>query len=389
MRDFLEKIPDSLRRFVDPSLPKEMRLMAARGLIPIGPRDLTLVLYGLILDRDKEISKEAEASLKSMPEGVMVTVLLNTSTPPELLDYFARNTKSESLIQKIILNRSTSDSTIAHLAETVHNQSLIELIADNQQRILGSASIVEALSKNPSISRSTLDKVIFFFQLYLNKRGEIPVSHPESFEENEWSQHTPEEVRDSSPETERIEEEEEIQLQIGLEGVQESFLDGISFISDLTKEAKEEVSEEKRETLFHKINQMNVAERIKLSIVGNREARTILIRDSHRIVAAAVLKNPRLTDMEAILIAQSKTVDVEVLREIAETRKWVRIYQVKVSLVNNPKTPPPVALNFIRHLRDRELRALINNKNLPGVVVSTARRIVQEKKESEAKGGKH
>src|ERR1700745_3647662 len=98
MRDFLEKIPDSLRRFVDPSLPKEMRLMAARGLIPIGPRDLTLVLYVLILDKDKEISKEAEASLKSMPEGVMATVLLNISIPPELLDYVARNTKSESLI---------------------------------------------------------------------------------------------------------------------------------------------------------------------------------------------------------------------------------------------------------------------------------------------------
>src|SRR5712692_10173115 len=127
--NFLEKISDHLKKFVDPSLPKDMRLMAARGLIPIGPRDLALVLYSLTLDMDEEISKEAEASLQSMPEGAMAAVLLNNSTPPELLDWVARNTTSESQIQKVILNRSTSDATIAYLAETVRTQSLIELIA--------------------------------------------------------------------------------------------------------------------------------------------------------------------------------------------------------------------------------------------------------------------
>jgi hypothetical protein len=363
--NFLEKISDHLRKFVDPSLPKEMRLMAARGLIPIGPRDLAIVLYSLTLDIDKETSKEAEISLKSMPEGAMAAVLLNTSTPPELLDWVARNTTSESQIQKIILNHATSDTTIAYLAGAVHTQSLIELIADNQQRILGSAAIVEALSKNPSISRSTLDKVISFFRLYLDKKGETPSSYTEYPGGNGLSQP----VEDS--------EAEAVQ---GLEDVQESFLDGIRLSEDLISEVEEEANEERRESLFHRIKRMNIAERIKLAILGNREARAILVRDSHRIVSCSVLKNPHFTDMEAILIAQSRTVDDEVLCDIAGTRKWVRIYQVKVSLVNNPKTPPHISLGLISHLRSTELKALVNNRNIPGVVMSTARRIVEEKK---------
>lgn len=378
--NFLEKISDHLRKFVDPSFPKEMRLMAARGLVPIGPMDLVLVLYGLTMDMDEEISKEAGASLKSMPEGIMSVVLLNTSTPSELLDWVARNATSESQIQKIILNRSTSDATIAYLAETVHLQSVIELIADNQQRILRSAAIVEALSKNPSISRSTLDKVISFFRLYLDKKGEIPASYSESPEGSRPSQG----IEGLISETEAVQEPQDgFNRPTGLEDVKESFLDGIYLSGDLTEEVDEEANEERRESLFHKIKQMNIAERIKLAILGNREARAILVRDSHRTVSCSVLRNPRLTDMEAILIAQSRTVDEEVLCEIAGTRKWARIYQVKVSLVNNPKTPPHISLNFISHLRSGELKALINNRNIPGLVTSTARRIVEEKK----KGG--
>ncbi|MER3446477.1 MAG: hypothetical protein C4291_06330 [Candidatus Dadabacteria bacterium] len=344
--------------------------MAARGLIPIGPRDLTLVLYSLTLDTNEEISREAEASLKSMPEGAMTAVLSNTSIPPELLDWAARNITSESQIQKIILNRSTSNDTIAYLAETVRAQSLIELIADNQQRILGSAAIVEALSKNPSISRSTLDKVISFFQLYLNKKGEISSPNAELFEGSRSDRVT----EDSETRT-----QDRFDSQIDLEDIQESFLDGIYLSEDLTNEI-DEPSEERRESLFHRIKRMNIGERIKLAILGNREARSILVRDSHRIVSCSVLRNPHLTDMEVILIAQSRTVDEEVLCEIAGTRKWARIYQVKVSLINNPKTPPHISLNLISHLRSTDLKALINNRNIPGVVTSTARRMVEEKK---------
>ena len=94
MVDFIKNLPDYLRKFVDPSLPRELRLNAARGLITIPPKNLVKVLYSLTLDEDEEISKEAKASLKSMPDEVIGTVLDDTSTSPKLLDYIARNTTS-------------------------------------------------------------------------------------------------------------------------------------------------------------------------------------------------------------------------------------------------------------------------------------------------------
>jgi hypothetical protein len=367
-KGFFEKIPDSLKKFIDASMPREMRLMAAQGLIPVPSKDLVLVLYGLTLGEDKEVSKEAEKSLKSIPEGVAASVLDDESTPSELLGYMARNTDSESQLQRIILNYSTDDDTIAYLAEGLHNQSLLDLIANNQERILRSEGLVEALSKNPAISRSTLDRVISFFSLYLNKQNSGHVS-PGQYESH------------AEPLEEFLEEIEPTVL----EDIKESFLDEIDFSEDFVEESEEDIGEKKRESLVSIIKQMNIAQRVKLAILGNRDSRTILVRDPNRVVASGVLKNPRLSDMEVINIAQSKTVDEDILREVAMARKWAKIYQVKVALVNNPKTPSHISLNLIRHLRDREIRALLWNRNLPGVVAASARRIMEEKNKGQTK----
>ena len=123
-----------------------------------------------------------------------------------------------------------------------------------------------------------------------------------------------------------------------------------------------------------------MAEKIKVAIQGNMESRRILIRDSNRIVSSAVLKNPRLSDMEIVLISQSKVVDEEILRQVAETKKWTRLYQVKSALVNNPKTPVHISLNFLRHLRSFDLKAVQFNKNLPGVISEAAKKIGKEVK---------
>src|SRR3989337_3355620 len=346
MVDFISSLPDYLRKFVDPSLPKEQRLNAARGLIAIPPKDLVKVLYSLILDEDEEISKEAKASLRSVPDEVIGTVL---------------------------------DDTIAFLAETVHSTPIIELITDDQKRILGSEVIVEALTKNPSISRSKLDRVISVFKLYLAKKGEASLNYPKYDSKNDSIVDVSEDAIDSDLSTEDEEEEAKSTF---LEDVNESFLDGIDFSNDLTEETGEEIDEaveRRRESLFHKIKQMNIPQRIKLALLGNRAARTILIRDSNRMVAVSAIRNPGVTDMEIILIVQSKTANEEVLNQIASTRRWTRNYQVKVALVNNPKTPPPLALRFIRHLRDKELQALSKNKDVPGVIASSAMRLYQQK----------
>ncbi|NIV41585.1 MAG: hypothetical protein GWN11_04530 [Candidatus Dadabacteria bacterium] len=117
--------------------------------------------------------------------------------------------------------------------------------------------------------------------------------------------------------------------------------------------------------------------------MGNAEARRILIKEPNRVVALAALKNPRMSDIEVSLAAQSTTVSEEVLREIANNREWTKHYDIKLSLVTNPKSPADVSMNFIRHMRDKDLKQISRSKNVPGVISSAARRIIQQKQESQ------
>lgn len=363
-----ENLPDSLRQFTDRSRPKEMRLMAARGLVPATPKDLTLILYHLTQDEDADVSVEARKTLEAIPPDVVLTVLSDTATQSGLLDYFARTLGEENLLQRIALNNSASDDTVAYLAETTHSQSLIELIANNHERVARSDSIVEALSKNPAVTRSTLDAVIEFLKLYLGRKFPfMDTGHIEEPSDSDTGA-APAAAPDAI-----------------LEGVTESFLDGIELDEELVEDTGDEEvihsTDVHNRSVMVKISMLNIGQKIKLSIMGNREARTILIKDPNRIVSKAVLKNPRLTDSEIVLISQSKTVSEEILREIADSRKWARLYQVKLALVNNPKTPPHVSINLIRQLRDFDLRNLRWNKNLPGVISTAVKQIMHDRKE--------
>ncbi len=370
----IDAVPENLKKFIDPSLDRDTRLMAARGLVPIPPEDMALVLFYLTCDDDQQIVKESEKSLFSIPDNALERVLSNSSSPSELLDYFARKSENDNHIEKIILNNSTSDSTIQHLAQNIHSQNLIELISDNHQRILRSHEIVDALSTNPAISRSTLDKVISFITLYLEKHVKIP-----DF------------LKDQPHEDSEIQEQLQ-DAEMKMAEVEVSFLDEIEipeeFIEENEVDGKLELEEDEQSTTYQNIlfaiKKMSLPEKLKLCLMGNAEARRALVKDPNRIVALAALKNPRITDMEINLAAQSTSVSEDVLREIGNNRDWTRHYDVKVSLVNNPKSPPDISMNFIRHMRDRDLRVLSTSKNVPGVVSAAAKRIIQQKQESQS-----
>ncbi len=374
MKYNFDAVPENLKKFIDPSLDRDTRLMAAQGLVPIPPEDMALVLFYLTSDDDEEIVKESEKSLFSIPDNAIARVLSNSSSPPELLDYFARKSENDNHIEKIILNNATSDSTIQHLAQNSHNQTLIELISDNHQRILRSDEIVDALSKNPAISRSTLDKVISFISLYLEKHIKIP-----DF------------LKDQPHEDSEIQEQlQDAEMKVA--EVEVSFLDDIEipeeFIEEKEVDGQLELEEDEQSTIYQNIlfaiKKMSLPEKLKLCLMGNTEARRVLVKEPNRIIALAALRNPRITDMEINLAAQSTSVNEDVLREIGNNRDWTRHYDVKVSLVNNPKSPPDISMNFIRHMRDRDLKVISKSKNVPGVVSSAAKRIVQQKQESQS-----
>jgi hypothetical protein len=367
----MERFTERINSFVSPSVPRERRLMAAKGHIAVLPNELVLILYVLLRGNDEEISKLADETMKSLPEDTVLSILSDEMTPPELLDYFARSSSDMNQVEAIILNQSTSDTTIEHIAETVHNQNLLELITNNKERMLRSEGIVEALCSNPSLNRSTMEELISYLGQYLIDEDKIPDFLREETAEN--SSHDDQESL-VAYDKQLIDFSSNI-----ISDSQDTFLDKVELSDDLIRETDTEVSEQNRGTLFNKIKDMNFSERLKLAILGNREVRSLLIRDPNKIIASSVLRNPRLTESEVLLFAQSKVVDEDVLRTIAETRRWVRKYQIKYSLVSNPKTPSHISLNFMRYIRDRDLRSIMNDKNIPGIITTAAARVINER----------
>jgi hypothetical protein len=133
-------------------------------------------------------------------------------------------------------------------------------------------------------------------------------------------------------------------------------------------------------SLLLRVQSMGVAERLKLALHGNREARVLLIRDPNRMVRRFVIRNPRLTDEEVIAVAKNRTADDELLRIIADGREWTKNYQVRVGLVTNPKTPLVVALRFLGSLLERDVRLLAKSKNVSATIATQAKRMVAQRK---------
>jgi hypothetical protein len=127
--------------------------------------------------------------------------------------------------------------------------------------------------------------------------------------------------------------------------------------------------------VFQRIALMSIKDRVMLAMKGTREARLLLIRDPNRVVAGAVLRNPRLTETEIENIASIKSVPEDVLRQIGQNRVWSRSYVVIHNLVRNPRTPIAITLGFLNRIQTRDLRALSSNKNIPDVIRTTSARL--------------
>ena len=135
-----------------------------------------------------------------------------------------------------------------------------------------------------------------------------------------------------------------------------------------------EPAEGEQGSALQRISSMNVAQRLNLAMKGSREERAILIRDPNKIVAAAVLSSPKLTEMEVEGISRMANVSEDVLRIISANRAWMKNYQVALALAKNPKTPIAVSMNLLARLTERDLKMISTDRNVPDVLRVTARK---------------
>ncbi len=125
-----------------------------------------------------------------------------------------------------------------------------------------------------------------------------------------------------------------------------------------------------------RLGMMTVAARVKVAMQGSREERGILVRDPNRLVSAAVLSSPKLSESEVEAIARMTNVSDEVLRIVGTTRAWIRNYNVVAALVRNPKTPIAISLNLINRLVERDVRMLASDRNIAEPIRVQARKMI-------------
>jgi regulator of extracellular matrix RemA (YlzA/DUF370 family) len=378
--------------------PQPARLAAARGMLPLPQNDLLEVLVALTSSDDAQIAAAAAETLKGeTPEDLLIAAS-GQDTAPAVLGYLATQPDANPKVyEATILNIRTPDQALAKLAATTPHSSLLELITINQQRLVRCPEIIDAILANPACGseaeRRARETRQEFFEKErgarqiadeLRARGETAAA--EFFEtadlttaagelslDDAWliAQHI--EVSDADLDDAWLPAERYEEL------ISESPAEAAANVQRVLENERLEKGEVKAErvSLIRRIMFMNTKDRMKLAMKGDREARSILIRDSNKVVCSAVVNNPRITEQEIENVAAMRTVSDEVLRLIAMNRTWARSYPIIHNLARNPRTPIPTVMNILNRIRTKDLLNLTQNRNVSEAVRRQAYRLSQ------------
>jgi hypothetical protein len=378
------------------SAPPQARMAAARGLLPLAQDEMIEMLVALRSDADAAVAGAADETLASQEPAALASVASSAEAPPPVLAYLASRAGLAREVQEAVaVNAQTPDEAIAALARSTHEGAVLDLISVNQQRLIRAPSIIDAVLANPArtpdAERRARETRREFFE---KERGARRVADElrargmgaaaEFFEaaesvgeedgislEDAWliAEHievSDVDLDDSWLPAERLEEL-----------IEETFEQRTAAAERLVSEMSAEVggAAPERIALLRRIMLMKVKDRVKLAMKGDREARAILIRDSNRVVAQGVIRNPRITDQEVEGIAAMRTVSDEVLRIIAATRAWARQYPIIHNLARNPRTPLPTSIQILPRLYTKDLKSISQNRNVPEAVRRQALRL--------------
>lgn len=375
----IELVSEPLRKHVDPESPQQLRMPAAKNLVPMRPAEMLSVLAVLAFDQDTEIADAARDSLEGLPDAIMRRALAE-ATSSLVLDVCAKLVVDfEEGVVTVLRNAATDDRTVAWLA-THSRGRVLEIIADNQQRYLRHPEIIEALYHNPRTPMSTVDRVIETAV----RRGVMIDSIP-AFEIMA-AEISGDALPSESTRFEGLDDEQYLKLldQFGaFEAEPEAKPLAQSLRDEDGAEGEVEPEPEVEETRFadltQKLAKASLSQRIRLAMVGDKNARSLLIRSPQRLVSVAVLKNPRLTDMEVLTYTQNRAVSEDCIRTIANNRDWTKNYQIAYALTCNPKTPARIAMRFLGNLFERDLRSVAKNRNVSVAIQRHAKKTLELK----------
>jgi len=380
-----------VKSIISGNAPPAARSAAARGMLPLPQADLLEALVHLTADNDPAIAGAAQETMAEQQAADLLQAAAAENTAPSVLGYLASLTSATREIHEAIAaNANTPDEAIALLARATVHASLIELITFNQQRLIRSPAIIDAILLNPARTpeaerraketrREFFEKERGARQIAEELRARGNAAAAEFFESADLSTAQGEMSIDDAwviaqhIEVSDVDIDDSWLAREFMEETPEQIAANVQAVLNAER-LEGEISPE-RVSLIRKIMFMTVKDRVKLAMKGDREARGILIRDSNKVVATGVIHNPRITDNEIENISSMRQVADEVLRIIGNNRQWARSYPIIHNLVRNPRTPMATAVQILPRIRTKDLKSISLNRNVSQAVRQQAYRL--------------
>ncbi|APR84896.1 Hypothetical protein A7982_10245 [Minicystis rosea] len=117
---------------------------------------------------------------------------------------------------------------------------------------------------------------------------------------------------------------------------------------------------------------LTLGERRALARRPSRAAFDKLLRDPHPMVVKNLLENPRLIEDDVVRMVARRPAYPQVIGEIARHPIWSQRPRVRMAIVQNPGTPPEIAVPLVRLLIRPELGQVVAAPDVPALVRAAA-----------------
>jgi hypothetical protein len=397
-------------------LPSNMMQFAARGALQVSPAEnIEILVY--LARHNKAFGEQARMTLAGWDEKASRIAAGDPQTPAEVLDYFiSPENLRPRLLPALLENPSVPEGHLMRLALSASRESIVVILKSPRVRSL--SGVLKALLSNPSLDKDEEEEL-----RKVSAAFEVSAAEPEAAEQTvspETSEVANGAAESNAETSDERDDDGTVSAYINdhmhdIEAEGEKPFQAIGGIVDLlgadyfpvspaepaetetaaataaavesktAASAKRPPVEAKRENALQKISHLDVKGRIQLALKGNKEERSLLIRDGTKVVAFAVLEAPKLSDGEVEKFASQKNVLEAVLRQIPLKRRFMKNYIVVRNLVANPRTPLDLGLGLMKNLLLKDLKNLSANKEVSETIRNLAMKMYKQKLDAAAK----
>jgi len=291
------------------------------------------------------------------------------------------------LLPALAANPSVSEDALDELAVSGPRSAIEALLTS--ERVLNSPQLLQALQSNAKLRPKELAEI----GKRLAALGVSPIEPPEASEVDAAEVEASDKALDGTVAQYLLEHAAEVEAEkdkpfqpigmehedVGGDAAGKSTVASAPPVAFHARKHPPAVHEERRDSALQKISNLDIRGRIALAMRGSKEDRSILIRDSTKLVAVAVLDSPKVSEGEVEGFALQKNVLDSVLRAIPLKRRFAKNYAIMRNLVQNPRTPIDTSLPLMKGLLIHDLKNLSGNKEVSDTIRKVALRLFNQR----------